>query len=137
MDEFEEQYEAETALAFGKPGKSKNKIVAEEGQLTIDVYQTDDDIVIQSTIAGVTSDDLDIAVTNDMVTIRGSRKPEDKVRAGDYYYQELYWGSFSRTVILPEDIDADHAKAKLNNGMLTLRLPKLAKTKIKKIKISP
>ncbi len=138
MDSYDDgiQQDAEAELVFNKANKAKPK-PTEEGQLTVDVYQTDEDIVIQSTIAGVTSDDLDIAVTTDMVTIKGSRKPQEKISPNNYYYQELYWGAFSRTVILPEDIDADQAKASLNNGVLTLRLPKLAKTKIKRVKISP
>ncbi len=70
-----------------------------------------------------------------MVTIKGARKPEERVSSGDYYYQELYWGPFSRSIILPEDIDADNAKATLKNGVLTLKLPELAKTKTKKLRV--
>ena len=115
-------------------GKTKQK--EEEGQLTVDVYQTDDEIVIKSTIAGVTADDLDISITNDMVTIKGNRGSEEKIKQSDYYYQELYWGAFSRSIILPEEIDADNAKASMKNGVLTIRLPKLAKSRTKKIKIT-
>ncbi len=115
---------------------SKAKQKEEEGQLTVDVYQTDDEIVIKSTIAGVTADDLDISITNDMVTIKGSRGSEEKIKQSDYYYQELYWGAFSRSIILPEEIDADNAKASMKNGVLTIRLPKLAKSRTKKIKIT-
>ena len=106
-----------------------------DGQLTVDVYQTENDIVVQSTIAGVDQNDIDIAVTNDMVTIKGKRAMQEKIRSSDYYYQELFWGPFSRSIILPEDVDSDTAKASMKNGLLTIRLPKLAKTKIKKIKI--
>ena len=106
-----------------------------DGQLTVDVYQTDDDIVIQSTIAGVDQNDIDISVTNDMVTIKGKRAMPEKIRSSDYYYQELFWGPFSRSIILPEDVDSDNAKASMKNGLLTIRLPKLAKTKIKKVRI--
>ena len=107
-----------------------------DGQLTVDIYQTDDDIVVQSTIAGVDQNDIDISVTNDMVTIKGKRTSQEKIKSSDYYYQELFWGPFSRSIILPEDVDSDNAKASMKNGLLTIRLPKLAKTKIKKIKIS-
>ena len=107
-----------------------------DGQLTVDIYQTDDDIVVQSTIAGVDQNDIDISVANDMVTIKGKRTSQEKIKPSDYYYQELFWGSFSRSIILPEDVDSDNAKASMKNGLLTIRLPKLAKTKIKKIKIS-
>ncbi len=134
-DFFEEQFSPEASFAVAT--KQKSKQTEEEGQLTVDVYRTDDDIVIKSTVAGVTADDLDISITNEMVTIRGTRKPDEKVRSSDYDYQEIYWGPFSRTIILPEEIDADNAKASMkNNGILTIRLPKLSKTKIKKIKIS-
>lgn len=107
-----------------------------DGQLTVDVYQTDDDIVIQSTIAGVDQNDIDISITNDMVTIKGKRSATEKIRPSDYYYQELFWGPFSRSIILPEDVDSSSAKASMRNGLLTIRLPKLEKSRIKKIKIS-
>jgi len=107
----------------------------EEGQLTIDVYQTESDIVIKSTIAGVDPEEIDISITNDMVTIKGKRSKDEKVETESYYYQELYWGAFSRSVILPVEVDADRAKASIKNGILTIRLPKVEKVKTKKIKV--
>jgi HSP20 family protein len=106
-----------------------------EGQLTIDVYQTDDSIVIKSTIAGVKPEDLDVSINNDMVTIKGERKTEEKVSAENYYYQECYWGSFSRSVVLPVDIISEKAEAALKNGILTIRLPKADTNKVKKIQV--
>ena len=126
MDEFE------PTLAVAKKPKSQQ----DEGQLTVDVYQTDDDIVIKSTIAGVTVDDIDISLTKDMVTIKGKRHADATIDPDDYYYQELYWGPFSRSIILPEDIDVEKASASMKNGILTLHLPKLAKSRMKKVKIS-
>jgi HSP20 family protein len=111
------------------------EVEGEEGQLTIDVYQTDSDIVIKSTIAGVNPEDIDISITNDMVTIRGKRMKDEKISTEDYYYQELYWGAFSRSVILPVEVDADRAKASIKNGILTIRLPKSEKIKTKKISV--
>ena len=108
----------------------------EEGQLTIDVYQTPSDIVIKSTVAGVKPEDIDISITNDMVTVRGRRKKEEEISTEDYYYQELYWGTFSRSIILPLEVDADRAKADIKNGILTIRLPKSEKIKTKKIKVN-
>lgn len=134
-DFFEEQPDAEVSLAAAKSG-GKARPKEEEGQLTVDVYQTEDDIVIKSTIAGVTAEDMDISITNDMVTVKGGRNPDERVKQSDYYYRELYWGPFSRSIILPEEIDADNAKASMKNGVLTIRLPKLAKSRIKKIRIS-
>lgn len=106
-----------------------------EGQLTIDVYQTENDIVIKSTIAGVKPEDLDVSINNDMVTVKGERKNEEIVESGNYYYQECYWGSFSRSVLLPVDVIPEKADASLKNGILTIRLPKADTTKTKKIQV--
>ena len=72
----------------------------DEGQLTIDVYQSPNEIIIESTIAGVKPEDLDISITNESVTIRGKREKEKTVKDEDYFYQECYWGKFSRSIIL-------------------------------------
>jgi len=109
----------------------------QEGQLTIDVYQTDNDIVIKSTVAGVVPEALDVTITNDMVTIKGRREKDEEVPQQNYYYQECYWGAFSRSVILPVDVAADRAAAGLKNGILTIRLPKLEKEQTKKIRVKP
>jgi HSP20 family protein len=106
-----------------------------EGQLTIDVYQTDNDIVIKSTIAGVKPEDLDVSINNDMITIKGERKNEETVDSGNYYYQECYWGSFSRSVLLPVDVVPEKIEAALKNGILTIRLPKADTTKVKRIQV--
>jgi HSP20 family protein len=136
-DFFEEQFEGQATLAAAKTAPAKKTgSNQEEGQLTVDVYQTEDDIVIMSAIAGVTADDMDIAITNDMVTIKGKRSFDRAIDESDYYYQELYWGPFSRSIILPEDIDVEKANASMKNGVLTIRLPKLAKSRMKKVKIS-
>lgn len=107
----------------------------EEGQLSIDVYQTEDDIVIQSLVSGVKPEDLDINIQNDMVTIRGQRQPEEKIDPEDYYYQECFWGKFSRAVILPVDIDSENAQAEIEDGVLTIKLPKTEKIKSRKIQV--
>lgn len=106
-----------------------------DGQLTVDVYQTPDDIVIQSAIAGATPDLLEVSISNEMVTIRGKREKSSSVDNGDYLVQELYWGRFSRSIILPQEIDSEKAAADLKNGVLTIRLPKIKKLKVKKLKI--
>jgi len=112
-----------------------NWVADQEGQLTIDVYQTDSDIVIKSTIAGVKPEDLDIQINNDMVTIRGERRKEDETRDEDYYYQECYWGAFSRSIILPVDVEANKAEAIMKNGILTIKLPKAETAKARKIQV--
>ncbi len=106
-----------------------------EGQLTIDVYQTPAEIVIQSTIAGVSPENLDIAITNESVTVKGRRERPEEVKEEDYFYQECYWGRFSRSIILPQEIDADQSTATFKNGILTIRLPKVDKRMAKKLKV--
>jgi len=103
------------------------------GQLTIDVYETDGDFVIQSTIAGIKAEDLDISVEDELVTIRGTRQKTAEGEGKNYFYQECYWGEFSRQVILPEEVDGSRAEAAVKNGVLTLRIPKIRKVKKKKI----
>jgi len=130
--------EIELSEEGNEPVKEKSWLEeadAEEGQLTIDVYQTDQDIIIKSTIAGVKPEDIDISINNDMVTIRGKRSKDEQISTENYYYQELYWGTFSRSVILPVEVDPDKTKASIKNGILTIKLPKSEKTKVKKINV--
>lgn len=107
----------------------------QEGQLTVDVYQTPEFIVVKSTIAGVKPDDLDVSITNDMVTIRGTRRHDEEVTEEDYFYRECYWGSFSRSIILPVDIVSEKADASLKDGILTIRIPKADALLTKKVKV--
>lgn len=106
-----------------------------EGQLNIDMYQTKDNVIIKSTIAGVRPEDIDITVANDMVSIKGARHKEENISQEDYFYQECYWGNFSRSVIVPVDIDSEHIEADLKDGILTVIIPKAAKAKTKKVKV--
>ncbi len=95
-----------------------------EGQLSVDVYHNDKEIVVRSTVAGVKPEDLNILVNNDLLTIRGKREAEANINPSDYLYRECYWGGFSRTIVLPQDVKADKIKAILKNGLLTIILPK-------------
>lgn len=108
----------------------------DEGELTVDIYDKGDAIVIQSTVAGVRPDDLDIAIASDTVTIRGRRERADGINSEHYYYQELFWGPFSRSVILPEEIDDEKAEATIQHGLLTIHLPKKRKKEaVQKLKV--
>lgn len=107
----------------------------EEGQLSIDVYQTDKDIIVKSTIAGVKTEDIDISINNDMLTIRGKREMNEEIKEENYLYKECYWGSFSRSVILPVEIEEDKIDALLENGVLTVILPKSKSSKHISIKV--
>jgi HSP20 family protein len=106
-----------------------------EGHLTIDVYQNDENIIVESTIAGVNVDDLDIAITPESVTIKGKREKKEKVKKDDYLYQECFWGKFSRSIILPQEIDPDKSQASLKDGILKIMLPKVHKTRSKKVRV--
>lgn len=106
-----------------------------EGQLAIDAYQTEDDIIIKAPIAGVQSSDLEVSVTDEMVTVKGQRHDEHAVNRESYFCQECYWGSFSRSYVLPVAVDADKAEASLKNGVLTVRIPKLEKSRARSIKV--
>ncbi len=108
----------------------------EEGELLVDVYQEGENIVIRSTVAGVKPEDLDIDINNDMITIRGKRKQIDNINSGDFFYQECYWGSFSRSVILPCEVYASRAKASLKDGVLKIVLPRSQKERSVKLSVT-
>lgn len=112
-----------------------DKETEQEGELTVDVYQTSDSVVIKSMIAGVRPEDLDISITRDVVTIHGKREEEKTATDEDFILKELYWGSFSRTISLPTEIDVDEAEAIEKHGLLILKLPKLDKKKKSKLKV--
>ncbi len=107
-----------------------------EGELAVDVYQTPTHIVIRSPIAGVRDEDVDVQIIGDMVSIRGKREQEETVQDKDYFSQECYWGAFSKTVRLPlGDVDVDEAQATMKNGVLTVKIPRVEKTRSRKLKI--
>ncbi len=108
---------------------------AQEGELPVDMYQTRDSIVIRALVAGVNPEDLDIAITRDMVTLKGSREENQEAPDEDYYHRELFWGSFSRTILLPEEIVIDEAEAKEKHGLLEIVLPKLDKERSAKLAV--
>lgn len=107
----------------------------EEGQLAVDVYLKDNDLVIVSPISGVTMNDIEILVHGDMLIIRGNRLPPENPKITDYLYRECYWGPFSKTIILPRDVDTSNIKASLKDGILMIRIPKFKTEDIKKISI--
>ena len=99
----------------------------EDGELPVDMYQTRDSIVIRALVAGVSPDDLNISITRDMVTLKGIREEVQEAPDEDYYHRELFWGSFSRSIVLPEEIVIDEAEAREKHGLLEIILPKLDK----------
>jgi HSP20 family molecular chaperone IbpA len=107
----------------------------EEGQLAVDMCQTPSEIIIKTMVAGVKPEDLDIAITRDMVTIRGRRMEAHETAENDFFHRELYWGSFSRTIVLPAEVEIEEAEASEKHGLLTLVLPKIDKNRQSKLKV--
>ncbi|QQG49755.1 MAG: Hsp20/alpha crystallin family protein [Candidatus Berkelbacteria bacterium] len=108
----------------------------EEGQLAIDAYQDDENVYIKAPIAGVNVDDLEISITDEVVSVKGARRNDAEVAREGYFVQECYWGNFMRSYILPVSVDASKAEAKLRDGILTVRIPKQEKTKTRVLKVS-
>ncbi|MBI2625400.1 MAG: Hsp20/alpha crystallin family protein [Candidatus Nealsonbacteria bacterium] len=135
------QPKAKTAKQTEKNMKIKKEVVQSylrvqsDGQLAIDVYETENEFIIRSAIAGIKTDDLDISIENGIVAIRGNRVRPDSENPAKYIYQECYWGPFSRQVMLPEEVDNLKAEASMKNGVFVLKIPKLKKKTTKKIVI--
>lgn len=106
-----------------------------DGQLNVDVYQTPTEVVVVAPIAGVKPEDVRVEVSDDMVTISGERKEESKIEKDNYFAQECYWGGFSRSVVLPVPTNTEKSTASFKNGVLTLKIPKAGKAKLKTIKV--
>lgn len=107
-----------------------------DGQLSVDVYQDDQSIILLAPIAGVKSGDVDISITEEVVTIRGRRSSGHEMPDEKHFTQECYWGPFSRSYVLPIPVNTEEAKATLKDGLLRIEIPKDAKVKTKTIKIS-
>ncbi len=116
--------------------ESSNEITEEaEGQLTVDVFQDEDNIYVQSAVAGIDSDNLLVNITKEAVTIRGRREKTHKVSEDSYFYQECFWGSFSRSIVLPEEVDPDRSTASLKNGVLTVKMPKFDRKRVRSVRV--
>lgn len=107
----------------------------QDGELPVDMFQTPDSIIIKALVAGVSPSDLEISITRDMVTIRGVREEVQEVHDDGYFHRELFWGSFSRTLVLPEEVAIDEAEAQEKHGLLEIRLPKLDKHRSTQLRV--
>lgn len=106
-----------------------------EGQLPVDVHQTQSDIIIRAFVAGVRPDELSISISRDMVEIEGSRMEHEQIAGPDCFTRELFWGSFSRAIMLPQEIDVEASSANAKDGLLTIILPKLDKARQTKLRV--
>jgi HSP20 family protein len=122
-----------------KQEKQKKELFIEEGQLAIDIYQTENKLIIQSAIAGVKEENLDITIEKDLIVIRGRREEpiieKKESEKKDYFIQECYWGPFSRKIILPVEINPDNVEASMKDGILIIKLTKILKEKKRKIEV--
>ncbi|MEI7765337.1 MAG: Hsp20/alpha crystallin family protein [bacterium] len=121
-----------------KSDKSENNWIEEENEeaeLTVDVYQTPGDIIVQTMVAGVKPEDLELTIARDMITIRGKREESRTISEENFFTKELYWGSFSRTILLPAEVDPEEAEATEKHGLLTVKLPKIDKDKKTNVKV--
>jgi HSP20 family protein len=131
----EERKETEKISETKKPDFSLKNLGGPEGELAVDVYQTAKDVVIEAAIAGIDSDQLDVFIESDTVTIKGEREGCAVDQDKSYFYQECYWGAFQRRIILPEEVDASRGKAELKKGILCIRIPKTERKKRRKIDV--
>ena len=121
--------------AAGRPAPLDDDFPGDAGQLPVDVHQTANDIIIRTFVAGVRPDELNISISRDMVEIEGSRMEREQVSGPDYFTRELFWGSFSRTIMLPQEVDVEASSASAKDGLLTIILPKLDKAKQTKLRV--
>lgn len=141
VDDFDDEndnnnFEVDHGYSSDLPAEdSDTGITDDAGQLAIDVINTPSEILIRAMIAGVKPQDLDIQITRDMVTINGRREEEIEVNEENYYHRELFWGSFSRNILLPEEVDVEEADAKEKHGLLEIHLPKIDKNRKTKLSV--
>lgn len=105
------------------------------GSLAVDMYETDDDVVVKASVPGVDAEDLEISITGDTLTIKGQSEAKEEVEEENYFYRERWYGAFSRSMAIPTSVEADKAEADFEDGVLTLRLPKAEEMKPKAIKV--
>lgn len=115
--------------------KEKKDWFEPEGELVVDLYETEKDLVIISAIAGIIAEDLDILIEKDLMRIQGNRQAPEEAKGRKYFLQEIYWGPFSREIVLPKEVDSSRAKASMKAGILIIKIPKIEREKKKKIKI--
>jgi HSP20 family protein len=103
----------------------------------VDMYQTDNEVVVKAALPGIKADEVQINVTGDILTLSGEMKHEEEKKDKSWHIREHRWGAFERSVRLPTSVISDHAKADFDNGILTITLPKSEKVKPKTITVKP
>ena len=140
-DTFDDFDDAGKIVAPAQPAtktsvrRSESLALPGEGQLPVDVHQTPSEIIIRAFVAGVRPDELSISISRDMVVIEGSRMEQGEASGPDYFTRELFWGSFSRSILLPQEVDVDSSTANAKDGLLTIILTKLDKARQTKLRV--
>jgi HSP20 family molecular chaperone IbpA len=124
-----------TSSAPARPEPLDDDLAEMEGQLPVDVHQTGSDLIIRAFVAGVRPDELSISISRDRVEIEGSRMEREQVSGPDYFTRELFWGSFTRAIMLPQEVDVEASSASAKDGLLTIILPKLDKARQTKLRV--
>lgn len=134
---YEESYESDDEVETSVDIVTQEEVDDEplEAQLAIDMYETTNDIIIKTMTAGVKKEDLHISISRDLVTIRGKRENDPRAYQHHYHDQELFWGSFSREIPLPDEVAIDDATATEYHGLVTIKLPKFDKKRKATLKI--
>jgi HSP20 family protein len=107
----------------------------EEAELSVDVYQTPTDIIVQTMVAGVKPEDIELSISRDMITIRGAREESRTIDNDNYFTKELYWGKFSRTISLPAEVEPEEVEATERHGLLTVKIKKVDKEKKNSVRV--
>lgn len=139
MDEESDVPQKEYSVKGSKGDKKQNGNWMEEendeAELSIDIYQTPTEIVVQTMVAGVRPDDLELSIARDMITIRGEREESRTIDEDNYFTKELYWGKFSRTISLPAEVEPEEVEATEKHGLVTIKIKKVDKEKKNSVKI--
>ena len=138
-EENEEPKKKSIGMTNGdKKDKKNNNWIEEENdeaELAVDVYQTPTDIIVKTMVAGVKPEDLELSIARDMITIRGKREESRTIDEDNYFSKELYWGKFSRTISLPQEVEPEEVEATEKHGLLTIKLQKVDKEKTNNVKV--
>lgn len=132
---FKDKKNKEEVIVDASENEEKQDWNMDEGQLVIDVYETERDLIVQAAISGIKTEDLDISLENDMLIIKGERLDPNRAKSKKYFVQECYFGPFSREIILPREIDTSKIKAEIKEGILTIKMPKIERAKNKRINL--
>ncbi len=117
------------------PHEDKEPLKKEVGQLSLDIYYTDSEIVILAPVAGVKKEDIQLSLTDEVLVIKGQRTLREEVPEENYYTKECFWGNFSRSIVLPLEADTNKISASFEDNILEIRIAKNKKERTQIIKI--